>query len=211
MQTKIIEPASAARQAPLLIKSILQASQRHEVDNEIIYRGDHRYDYRTFYQRVCRLANLLKSEGIGPGDTVAVLDWDSHRYLECYFAVPMIGAVLHHVNIRLADEQILYTMNHAEDRLVLAHEDFLPLLERLSPSLETVERYIALKDQDSVQETSLPLRGEYEAMMAESSPNYEFPELGFGDHRDLHHRHDGQPQGGLFHPPSAGPAYPQQR
>lgn len=177
MQTKIIEPAGAARQAPLLIKSILQASQRHEVDNEIIYRGDHRYDYRTFYQRVCRLANLLESEGIGPGDTVAVLDWDSHRYLECYFAVPMIGAVLHHVNIRLADEQILYTMNHAEDRLVLAHEDFLPLLERLNPSLETVERYIVLKDQDSAQETSLPLRGEYEAMMAEAHPDYEFPEF----------------------------------
>lgn len=177
MQTKIIQPAQGAQQAPLLIKSILQASQRHEVDNEIVYRGEHRYNYRTLYERVCRLANLLESQGIGPGDTVGVLDWDSHRYLECYFAVPMIGAVLHHVNIRLADDQIRYTINHAEDRLLLVHEDFLPLLERIEPELDTVERYIRLQDQQTPMETGLTLHGEYEALMHEAAPQYDFPDF----------------------------------
>ena len=60
-----------------------------------------------------------------PGDTVAVLDWDSHRYLECYFAVPMMGAVLQMVNIRLSPDQILYTINHAESDVLLVHTDFL--------------------------------------------------------------------------------------
>ncbi|XKE47324.1 fatty acid--CoA ligase [Halomonas organivorans] len=177
MRTKIIEPASAAQQAPLLIKSILQTSQRHEVDNEIIYRGERRYDYRTFYARVCRLANLLEAQGIGPGDTVGVLDWDSHRYLECYFAVPMIGAVLHHVNVRLSDDQIRYTINHAEDKLLLVHEDFLPLVERIEPRLDTVEGYLQLCDHATPAETRLPLRGEYEALMAEAAPNYDFPDF----------------------------------
>lgn len=62
---------------------------------------------------MARLANLLASLGIKRGDTVAVMDWDSHRYLECFFAVPMIGAVLHTINVRLSPEQILYTIDHA--------------------------------------------------------------------------------------------------
>ncbi|MCG6656987.1 fatty acid--CoA ligase [Halomonas campisalis] len=177
MKTRVIEPASSAYQTPLLIKSILQASQRHEVDNEIIYRGDKSYDYRTFHERVCRLANMLEMLGIGPGDTVGVLDWDSHRYLECYFAVPMIGAVLHHVNIRLSDEQILYTINHAEDRFLFVHEDFLPIIERIHPQVSTVEHYVRLADNPGQTESRFPFRGEYESLMAEASPSHDFPDF----------------------------------
>jgi len=60
---------------------------------------------------------------------VAVLDWDSHRYLECFFAIPMMGAVLHTVNVRLSPEQILFTMNHAQDVVVITNDEFLPILE----------------------------------------------------------------------------------
>jgi acyl-CoA synthetase (AMP-forming)/AMP-acid ligase II len=60
---------------------------------------------------------LLK--GVKAGDTIAVMDWDSHRYLECFYAIPMLGAVLHTVNIRLSPEQILYTIDHAEDDYIL--------------------------------------------------------------------------------------------
>ena len=56
------------------------------------------------------------------------MDWDSHRYLECYFAIPMIGAVLHTINIRLSPDQLIYTIEHAEDKLILVHEDFIPVL-----------------------------------------------------------------------------------
>jgi fatty-acyl-CoA synthase len=57
--------------------------------------------------------------GVERGDTVAIMDWDTHRYLECFFAVPMMGAVLHTVNVRLSAEQILYTINHADDDIIL--------------------------------------------------------------------------------------------
>jgi len=106
MKTKIIEPASNAYQYPLLIKSLLLSGKRYEPGREIVYGDSVRYDYREFYQRVCRLANTLTNLGVEAGDTIAVMDWDSHRYLEAYFAVPMIGAVLHHVNIRLSPDQI---------------------------------------------------------------------------------------------------------
>src|SRR4029453_18201837 len=114
---------------PLLIKHLLHTPLGHSPRQEIVYRDQLRYDYRTFVRRIAQLASGLSSLGVEHGDTVAVLDWDSHRYLECFFGVPMLGAVLHTVNVRLSPEQILYTINHAEDDVILVHTDFLPLLE----------------------------------------------------------------------------------
>jgi len=88
------------------------------------------------------LANLLTGIGVKKGDVVAVMDWDSPRYLEHYFAVPMIGAVLHTVNIRLSPEQMLYTINHAEDKIVVVHKDFSQLIKALAPNFETVKKII---------------------------------------------------------------------
>ncbi|NVK43779.1 MAG: fatty acid--CoA ligase [Oceanospirillaceae bacterium] len=176
MDTKIIKPADAAYEYPLLIKRLLMSAQRHHNGHEIVYRDLFRYDYPTLIERVSRLANVLTAAGVRAGDTVAVLDWDSHRYLECFFAVPMIGAVLHHVNIRLSDEQVLYTMNHAEDQLVLAHRDFVPLLENLQGSLESVRGCILLTD-DNRPETELPLIGEYEELLEGADCHYHFPDF----------------------------------
>ena len=72
---------------------------------------------------------------------MGVMDWDSHRYLECFFAVPMMGAILHTINVRLSPEQILYTINHAEDDVLLVHSDFLPLVEKLRGAMKTVKKY----------------------------------------------------------------------
>ena len=120
LQTRVIPPTANANQAPLLIKRLLLSGSRYEKTREIVYRDQIRYSYATFNERVARLANVLSEAGVKAGDTVAVMDWDSHRYLECMFAIPMIGAVVHTINVRLSPEQILYTMNHAEDRVVLA-------------------------------------------------------------------------------------------
>ena len=89
----------------LLIKELLRTALTHQPEQEIVYRDQLRYSYRAFAERVGRLADALHGLGIGPGDTVAVMDWDSHRYLECFFAIPMMGAVLQTVNVRLTPEQ----------------------------------------------------------------------------------------------------------
>ena len=109
LQTRVIPPADGAYQYPLLIKRLLMSGARYEKTREIIYRDKLRYTYPTLIERVARLANVLTEAGVKAGDTVAVMDWDSHRYLECMFAIPMIGAVIHTINVRLSPEQILYT------------------------------------------------------------------------------------------------------
>ncbi len=179
MKTKIIKSADNAYDYPLLIKSLLLSGQRYEPDREIVYRDQVRYNYVTLNERIRRLANVLSEAGVEAGDTVAVLDWDSHRYLEAYFAVPMIGAILHHVNIRLSPDQIRYTMNHAEDKLLIVNDDFLELAEQLAPGVDTVEGIIRISESDQPRDTMLGslVKGEYEALMAEASTDYDFPDF----------------------------------
>jgi len=127
--------------------------------------------------RIHRLAHALTNAGVKPGDTVAVLDWDTPRYLECFFAVPMIGAVLHTVNVRLSPDQVLYTMNHAEDDLVLIHDDFLPLMEQINDQLETVTGFIQLTDDKRPKSTSLKSHGEYEELLKKADNCFDFPDF----------------------------------
>ncbi|WP_397447969.1 fatty acid--CoA ligase [Pseudomonas sp. NA-150] len=176
MTIKIIPPAEGAYTYPLLIKSLLLSGVRYAPEQEIVYADKLRYSYQTLNQRIKQLANALTKAGIKAGDTVALLDWDSHRYLECFFAVPMIGAVLHTVNIRLSPEQILYTMNHAEDHLVLVHDDFLPLIEPIRDQLTTVKGYIQLSDVGAAA-TELPVLGEYESLLEQADHHFSFPDF----------------------------------
>ncbi|MEE1947710.1 fatty acid--CoA ligase [Pseudomonas alcaligenes] len=177
LQTRVIPPTANANQAPLLIKRLLLSGSRYEKTREIVYRDQMRYSYATFNERVARLANVLSEAGVKAGDTVAVMDWDSHRYLECMFAIPMIGAVLHTINIRLSADQILYTMNHAEDRFVLVNSEFVPLYKGIEAQLTTVEKTILLTD-GAEKSAELPnLVGEYETLLAAASAKYDFAEF----------------------------------
>lgn len=161
----------------LLIKHILETPLFFAPDQQIVYRDKVRLTYRAFNERVHRLANALKLLGVKMGDTVCVFDYDSHRYLECFFAIPMIGAVLHTQNWRLSPEQILYTMNHAEDDVVLIHADFLPLLEAVKDKLKTVKKIILITDDDKKPDTKVKFDMEYEEMLQGAAPFYDFPDL----------------------------------
>ncbi|MGI4840547.1 MAG: fatty acid--CoA ligase [Janthinobacterium lividum] len=177
MQTRVIPPADGAYTFPLLIKRLLLSGSRYEKTREIVYRDRVRYSYPTLTERISRLANVLVAAGVQPGDTVAVMEWDSHRYLECMFAIPMIGAVIHTINVRLSPEQILYTMNHAEDKLVLLNSEFVPLFQALAGQLTTVEKTLLLTD-GSEKTAALPnLVGEYEQLLAGASSRYDFPDF----------------------------------
>jgi fatty-acyl-CoA synthase len=177
MSANLIERAPSAYDYPLLIKHLLHTPLAHAPDQEIVYRDLVRYDYRTLRQRIGRLAGGLARLGIEPGDTVAVMDWDSHRYLECFFAVPMMGAVLQTVNVRLSPEQILYTLNHAGPEVILVHADFLPLLEEIIDRIETVKKLVLLADDGTRPETSLELAAEYEELLTASPAEYEFADF----------------------------------
>lgn len=179
MSDALINRTPSAYEYPLLIKNLLFCPVVDAPDQEIVYRN-HRFTYRDLRQRVAQLANALTRLGVKRGDTVAVMDWDSHRYLECFFAVPMIGAVLHTINVRLSPEQILYTIDHAEDDLLLVNSEFLPIVEQIKGRIEqsgNVREYVLLNDEENIPETGIPFAGEYEALLAAASPDYNFPDF----------------------------------
>lgn len=171
------EPAPSAYAFPLLLKHLLASGLARAPEQEIVYRDVARFNYQTFADRVGRLANGLSNLGIKADDTVGVLDWDSNRYLESYFAIPGMGAVLHMVNIRLSPEQILYTINHARDDALLVHADFLPLLESIWDRIKHVRTVIVLTDTGEVPVSTLPVITEYEGLLAGAAPDYDFPDF----------------------------------
>ncbi|MCD5982602.1 fatty acid--CoA ligase [Pseudomonas sp. CDFA 610] len=177
LQTRVLPPADGAYQYPLLLKRLLMSGSRYEKTREIVYRDSLRYTYVELNERICRLANVLTAAGVKAGDTVAVMDWDSHRYLECMFAIPMIGAVIHTVNVRLSPEQIAYTINHADDRVVLVNSEFTGLYNAIAGHLTTVEKTLLLTDLPEKTADLPNLVGEYEELLAAASPEYEFEDF----------------------------------
>ncbi|TXI35361.1 MAG: fatty-acid--CoA ligase [Niabella sp.] len=173
----LITPTKSAYNPGLIIKSILEQSLHFEPDKEILYRDLYKMNYRDLNHRVAKLANALKDLGVSAGDVIGVLDFDSHRYLELYFAVPMIGAVLHTINYRLSPEQICYTMNHAEDKIVFCHKTLLPLITGIKNALTTVDKYVLLKDDDALPDEAAYFYGEYEELLSRQKKEYSFPNL----------------------------------
>ena len=171
-----IQRTPSAVEPPLVINRILEAGVGKAPEQTITY-GDRDFTYREFEERVHRLAGALAAQGIKPGDTVAVMDWDTNRYLEAFFAIPMMGAVLHTVNVRLSPEQVLYTINHAEDDAILVNSEFLPILEAVKDRIEPVKTYILLDDDGVKSSDALPIAGEYEDLLAKAPARYDFPEL----------------------------------
>lgn len=163
---------------PLLIKSLLRTPLQIAPDAEIVSDGLMRYSYRDFEGRVKRFAAGLAAHGIGPGQVVAVMDWDTHRYFEAFFAVPMMGAVLHTVNIRLAPAQIAYTIDHAEDDVILVHADFLPLLSEVMKLVTRKVRLVLLRDDVSAQpESDLAFITSYDEMMEQAPDGFGFQDF----------------------------------
>ncbi|QIG96618.1 MULTISPECIES: fatty acid--CoA ligase [unclassified Bradyrhizobium] len=177
MSDFLIEHTPSAYKYPLLIKHLLHAPMTQAADQEIVYRDISRYTYRDLQERIGRLAGALTAQGVVRGDVVGVLDWDSPRYLECYFAIPMLGATLQTVNIRLSPEQVLFTLNHARPKLLLVNVEFLPLVEQLRDKLESVESIILISDDGSFPATAGKVAGRYEELLAKTSPDFAFQDF----------------------------------
>ncbi|MBC9032656.1 fatty acid--CoA ligase [Sphingomonas sp. JC676] len=177
MTGKFMQGAKSAYEYPLLIKQLWHTPLAQAPDQQIVYRDLKRFTYRQLRERVGRLASALATLGVGPGDTVGVLDWDSNRFLEAYFAVPMMGAVLQTVNVRLTPEQVAYTINHAGASVLLVNDDFVPMLEGIRSQLPNVKLLVLMSDRAAFQIGGLTFAGEYEDLLLCASPDYSFPEF----------------------------------
>lgn len=165
---------------PLTLTHLLERVHKLYPHKEIVSRmpsGLHRYTYREYYERVCRLANALKALGVQRGDRVATFAWNHYRHFELYFAVPCMGAVLHTLNIRLFPDQITYIINHAEDRVIFVDDSLIPVLERIQPRLKGVKGFVIMTDGEKLPETSLSPVYDYETLLREADADFEFPPL----------------------------------
>jgi fatty-acyl-CoA synthase len=175
MPLRFAVPAQNRVDTPLTIRHLLDANVRSAASQTIGYRDDVRYDYRELRRRIGRLASALAGLGVGQGTTVAILDWDSHRYLEHYFAVPMMGAVLQTVNVRLSPQQMLYTLTHAQAEVIVVHSDFWPLIDTMRHDLPHVQAIIVIEEGSA----DMPgwAAGRYEALLEQADPDYPFTDF----------------------------------
>ena len=166
---------------PLMIGSIMDHADKNFPDQEIVSvvadQPDFRYTFKEAFQRTRQLGNALKSLGIDIGDRVGTLAWNDHRHFELYYAISSSGAICHTVNPRLFPEQLIYIMNHAEDKVVFCDPMFVPLLESIQDQLESIEHFIVLTSEDSMPDSSLKGLLCYESILAQESDEIEWPEF----------------------------------
>ena len=163
----------------LLISNIIDHAGRYHGDTEIVSvncdGSQYRYDYATSRKNVMKLASSLSKMGMKPSDRLGTIAWNSHRHFEVYYAVSGNGHVCHTINPRLFPEQLIYIINHAEDKALFFDVTFLPLIEGLREHLSTVEHYILLEDDDQALRQTHPWLKFYGDLLTEGDENYSWP------------------------------------
>jgi fatty-acyl-CoA synthase len=156
---------------PLLIHRVIDHAAAVHGPRRIVSRSVegpiHTTDYRGLRGRALKVAQRLERDGIGLGDRVATLAWNTWRHVEAWYGIAGLGAVYHTVNPRLFPDQIAWIVNHAADRVMLADLSFVPLLESLAARLPTIERYVILTDSAHMPATTLKNAVAYEDWIAE--------------------------------------------
>ena len=163
---------------PLLLHRIIDHAAIQYGDQEIVTRSVegpiHHETYGEMRRRSLQVAKRLQADGIKPGDRVATLAWNTWRHMEIWYGVTGIGAISHTVNPRLFPDQIVWIINHAEDRVMMVDLTFVPLLEKLADKLTTIETYVILTDAAHMPQTSLPNAVAYEDWLAEADADFEW-------------------------------------
>ena len=133
-----------------------------------------RATYEAVADRAERLAAALRRLGVRPDDRVGTLAWNTQEHLEAYFAIPLMGAVLHTLNLRLFPEQLEYIINHAEDSVILVEDSVVPILARVAPRLKKVRHYVVIGNGDA---SALGNVLRYEELIAAEKPGFAWPEI----------------------------------
>lgn len=166
---------------PLLISSLIDHAAAFHPNGEIVSRTVegpiHRTTYGAVQRRSKQVANALKSLGVEHADRVGTLAWNTYRHFELYYGVSGSGAVLHTVNPRLFPEQILYIINHAEDKVLFFDITFADLVQKLAPQLPNVQAFVAMTDREHMPDIDVPNLLCYEELVSGQSEDYEWPQF----------------------------------
>jgi len=171
--------------SPLLISGLIEHAASSNPNSEIVSRrcesdGEsdiHRYTMKDAAKRSKQIANALIELGAKPSDRIATLAWNNYRHFELYFGVSGIGSVLHTINPRLFPEQLVYIINHAEDRWIFVDLTFVPLLEAIQDQISAVEGFIIMADSANMPKTSLKNVICYEDLISRANDQLEWPQF----------------------------------
>lgn len=165
-------------EVPLTIPWILEHALRNFASQEIVTLLEdgtvHRYTYADFGARVAQLAHALIELGVRPGDRVASFAWNTHRHLELYYAVPAIGAVLHTANIRLFPQQVIWSLEHADDRLIFVDGSLAPVMQTALATAPTFKRPFVIMGPPAA---ALPQARDYEELLAGHASTFRWPDI----------------------------------
>jgi acyl-CoA synthetase (AMP-forming)/AMP-acid ligase II len=165
----------------LTINSLIEFAVKFHGNTEIVTRSlegpIHRYTYADSYKRIGKLAHALAALGVGEGDRVATLAWNTNRHFELYFAVSGMGAICHTINPRLFADQIAYILNHAADKVIFVDLTFVPVLEALVDRLPEAARVVIMTDADHMPETAIPGALAFEDIIGPEAEDYPWPSL----------------------------------
>jgi acyl-CoA synthetase (AMP-forming)/AMP-acid ligase II len=166
---------------PLMISSLIRHADRCHGDTEIVSRTVegpvHRYTYHDAHLRSRRLANALSRLRIRDGDRVGTLAWNGYRHFELYYAVSGMGAIVHTINPRLFQEQLVYIIGDAEDRIVFFDLTFTALVEKLAAACTGVKHWVAMTDRAHQPQAAIQGLLCYEDLLAAESDDFEWPEF----------------------------------
>ena len=167
--------------SPLTITSIMRHADSQHSAREILSvthdNARHRYTYGDAFRRTRQLGSALANLGLDSFDRVATLAWNDHRHFELYYAISCAGYICHTVNPRLFAEQIVFIVNHAEDRCLFLDPMFVPLIEGVLDQIKGVEHFVLLSDREHMPESSIPGLLCYEELLESGDAKFEWPEL----------------------------------
>lgn len=175
-------PSTMGDDVQLNTTTLIRHAARTHPEREIVYRlldgGWDRYTYGEAYDRVIRGANALRGLGVEPGDRVGLLDWNSRRHYELYWAIPGLAAVMVQLNLRLGPEDLSFVLQDSGCSVICVDETLLPVAEAVAPRLAAVRAWVVMSDKPLSQiETSLPNVHHYEDLVAAARPQIDWPEV----------------------------------
>lgn len=173
-------PSTSGDVYPLNTTTIIRHAARTYPEQEIVYRapdgGWDRYTYGEAWEQINRAAHVLTDLGVGPADMVGILDWNSRRHFELYWAIPGTGAAMLQMNLRLSPEDLGYVTSHSKASWVLVDESLLAVAEQLAPHAPGVRGWIVMGDRPmSDISTSLPNVHHFEDLMAQADDSFDWP------------------------------------
>ena len=170
-------PSGTSYEYPLIIKKLFSATLNCHPSGTVTYRDRITYTYGAFRERVVRLAGALAALGVKKGDVVGIVDYNSHRFLEGFFAVPMMGAVFATFNWRLGSDEFAHTISHASPKVLLVHEDFLGRIRKIRKSLAGVDHLVLIRDSEHQARLPRSVAGEYESMLGKAPEGFDFADF----------------------------------